>query len=128
MRRWSRVAAFSLVCTVMAMPAMAQDTLSVVPTEAEPVEEPGLTGFGIIGGLSWSKLSLGDGNSLDNPKNRTAFAGGAFLLWRYASPDRRPCRRSLRHRPAALEPQVVAYPLHRRQRYVEKLLERQTQL
>ena len=48
MRRWSRVAAFSLVCTVLAMPAMAQDTLSVIPTDAEPVEEPGLTGFGII--------------------------------------------------------------------------------
>ena len=79
MRRWSRVAVFSLLCTVLAAPAMAQDTLSAVPTQAEPVEQPGLTGFGIIGGLSWSKLSLGDGNSLDNAKNRTAFAGGAFF-------------------------------------------------
>ena len=79
MRRWSRVAAFSLVCTVLAMPAMAQDTLSVIPTEAEPVEQPGLTGFGIIGGMIFSKLSLGDGNALDNAKNRTAFTGGAFF-------------------------------------------------
>jgi len=79
MRRWSRAAAFSLVCTVMAVPAMAQDTLSVVPTEAEPVEQPGLTGFGIIGGLISSKLSLGDGNALEDAKNRTAFAGGAFF-------------------------------------------------
>jgi hypothetical protein len=63
----------------MAVPAMAQDTLSVVPTEAEPVEQPGLTGFGIIGGLISSKLSLGDGNALEDAKNRTAFAGGAFF-------------------------------------------------
>ena len=79
MRRWSRVAAFSLVCAAMAVPAMAQDTLSVVPTEAEPVEQPGLTGFGIIGGLISSKLSLGDGNALEDAKNRKAFAGGAFF-------------------------------------------------
>ena len=79
MRRWSRAAAFSLVCTVMALPAMAQDTLSIAPAEAEPVEQPGLTGFGIIGGLISSKLSLGDGNALEDAKNRTAFAGGAFF-------------------------------------------------
>jgi hypothetical protein len=79
MRRWSRVAAFSLVCTAMALPAMAQDTLSLAPAEAEPVEQPGLTGFGIIGGLSFSKLSLGGGITLDNAKNRTAFVGGAFF-------------------------------------------------
>lgn len=86
MRRWSRLAVCSLVCTVMATPAMAQEVVSAVPAaEPEPAEQTGLTGFGIIGGLNFSKLSLADGNALDNAKNRTAFTGGAFFtlgLWR----------------------------------------------
>jgi hypothetical protein len=66
---------------------MAQEVVSAVPppAEPEPAEQPGLTGFGIIGGLNFSKLALGDGNALDDAKNRTAFTGGAFFtlgLWR----------------------------------------------
>ncbi|GEM_PF-1104417 len=87
MRRWLRLAVFLLTGTVLASPVMAQDPGSVLASvpEAEPTEQPGLTGFGIIGGLNFSKLSLGDGNALDNAKNRTAFTGGAFFtlgLWR----------------------------------------------
>ncbi len=37
--------------------------------------------FGILGGMSFSKLSLSDGNALENPTSRTAFTGGAFLTW-----------------------------------------------
>ena len=81
MRRWLRLAVFLLTGTVLASPGVAQDPGSVLApvTEAEATEQPGLTGFGIIGGLNSSKLSLGDGNALDNAKNRTAFTGGAFF-------------------------------------------------
>lgn len=81
MRRWLRLAVLLLTGTGLARPAMAQDPGSVLPPvpETEPAEQTGLTGFGIIGGLNFSKLSLGDGNALDNAKNRTAFTGGAFF-------------------------------------------------
>jgi hypothetical protein len=37
--------------------------------------------FGIIGGLSSSKLALSDGNALTDPKSRKAFTGGVFFTW-----------------------------------------------
>ncbi len=81
MRRWLRLAVFLLTGTVLASPGVAPDPGSVIApvTEAEPTEQPGLTGFGIIGGLNSSKLALGDGNALEDAKNRTAFTGGAFF-------------------------------------------------
>jgi hypothetical protein len=63
----------------MAHPAAAQDPESTIPLQTQATEPPSRTGFGIIGGLNFSKLALGDGNALENAKNRTAFAGGGFF-------------------------------------------------
>lgn len=38
--------------------------------------------FGVIGGANFARLSLGDGNALDNAKSRTSFAGGVFVTIR----------------------------------------------
>lgn len=79
MRRPSRLAVFLLAGAVSAHPALAQNPGSAIPPKAEPVEQPGLSAFGIIGGLNFPNLSLGDGNALENAKKRTTFAGGAFF-------------------------------------------------
>jgi hypothetical protein len=60
--------------------AVAQDSVTaILPVDTTATVDQGNTGFGIIGGLSFSKLALGDGNQLDNAKKRTTFAGGAFF-------------------------------------------------
>ena len=65
MRRWLRPA--GILC-VLGLGVSA-------PGAAQQLE------FGIIGGLSFSRLALSSDNALTNPKSRTAFTGGAFFTW-----------------------------------------------
>lgn len=65
MRRWSRPAVFLCLLGLCLTTRAAAQNLE----------------FGILGGMSFSKLALSDGNALENPKNRVAFTGGGFLTW-----------------------------------------------
>jgi len=59
---------------------LAQDSVSaMVPSPTDLSGYQGNTGFGIVGGLNFSRLALGDGNALADAKKRTTFAGGVFF-------------------------------------------------